>query len=126
MRFRITITLIAIMQTVAGILMAQKKPAFESRASLIFDMQKPVISKDSRGDFKPGNSPALMGGYSAQPNNLDNANNNSLAFGINISNCIPFRNDLQWELFVSVTKSPESWIGQTQPADTIIDNARVI
>jgi hypothetical protein len=125
MRFRITITLIAIMQTIAGILMAQKKPVFECRASMIFDMQKPVITNDSQKDFKPGKSTALMGGYSAHPGNLDNANNSSLALGINISNCMPFRNDLQWELFVSVTKSPEIWIGQMQPVDTIINSARV-
>jgi hypothetical protein len=103
------------------------KQPFEGRAAIVLNMLEPLFVNPSQKDFKQNGKAALMGGYCMYPNHSgsENINDNSLAFGINLSRWIPFRKHIQWEMIVSIYNSPERWAGQIQAIDSTIDFVRV-
>lgn len=98
------------LQTARGI----KKRPMDSRASIVFDQNPPILTNRPKTRFKPGLSPGLI----VARHFLDGTDQPSYnAVGVSISPFKPYRKYLQAELYAGLGR--ESNILLIPPADTI-------
>ena len=102
-----------------------KKLPFESGASIVFDKNEALRTNGTKGNFKPGNSPAVMLGYSKllAKNAQFNQNENYWSIGASISPYSPYKRYLQAEIQAGFMNNPEELVDQVQNKDTSINNA---
>jgi hypothetical protein len=100
-----------------------KKLPFDSRAAIVFDMQEPVVTNPSQGDFKPGKSWGLVAGYGMHQGDLgsNEASDNNFSIGASLSPYAPYRKYLQAEGYLSYQNYPDHYLNQTQSLDTMIN-----
>ncbi len=100
-----------------------KKLPFESRAAIVFDNNKPVITNGSKGYFKPGFSPGAVLGYNRwlDIGNKGRADEDYWMGGVTVSPYSPFKKYLQWELFAGFISQPEQLVSSGPGRDTLVN-----
>lgn len=96
-----------------------KKLPFESRASIVFDKNEPIITNKSTGRFRKGLSPGIMVGYNiGLGTTLSTIPKENYTLGFTLSEYSPWKPYLQWELYLQPSRTQQTFTGRRQGGDT--------